>query len=344
MQRFLVVFLVLCRVLSGEEAKTVLVTGGAGFIGSNFLEYMFEKHPAYRFLVLDALTYAGSLKNIPEEIRASNRFEFFLGSVCDEKLVDSLVGRSDFVVHFAAETHVARSIDDDIVFVDTDVMGTRMVLAAIARRKGQVERFIHISTSEVYGTAERKPMPETHPLNPRSPYAAAKAGADRLVYAYGCTFGIPAVIVRPFNNYGPRQHEEKVVPHLIAQALRGEPLTIHGSGLQTRDWLHTEDLARALDRILHFEDFEKIRGQEFNIGTEREISVIEIARGILTALGLGEERMVFVEDRPGQVAGQIAGIGKARDVLGWEPKIDLEEGLKRTVDWYVGHPEFWEGE
>ncbi len=344
MRFFLFACVLLSQMLFGEAPKTVLVTGGAGFIGSNFLEYMFAKHPAYRFLVLDALTYAGSLKNIPDEILSSDRFEFFHGSVCDEKLVDQLVGRSNFVVHFAAETHVARSIEDDIVFVDTDVMGTRMVLAALARRKGQVERFIHISTSEVYGTAESKPMPETHPLNPRSPYAAAKAGADRLVYSYFCTFGIPAVIARPFNNYGPRQHEEKLVPHLIAQAVRGEPLTIHGNGLQTRDWLHTADLAKALDGILHFEDFEKIRGQEFNIGTEREVSVLEIARGIIKAMGLGEERMVFVEDRQGQVAGQIAGIGKARDVLGWEPEIGLEEGLKRTVDWYLSHPEFWRGQ
>lgn len=341
MQYFLLGVLLLQLTFYGEPPKTVLVTGGAGFIGSNFLEYMFEKHPGYRFLVLDALTYAGSLKNIPEEIQDSERFEFFHGSVCDGKLVDALVGRSDFIVHFAAETHVARSIEDDIIFVDTDVMGTRMVLAALAKSQGRVERFIHISTSEVYGTAESKPMPETHPLNPRSPYAAAKAGADRLVYAYCCTFGIPAVIVRPFNNYGPRQHEEKLVPHLIAQAVRGEPLTIHGNGLQTRDWLHTADLARALDQILHLENFERIRGQELNIGTEREASVIEIARGILKALELGEERMVFVEDRPGQVAGQIAGIGKAKELLGWEPEIGLEEGLKQTVEWYLEHPEFW---
>ena len=196
-----------------SSPKTVLLTGAAGFIGSNFLKYMFDKYPTYTFLVLDALTYAGSLDNIPAYIHDSSRFKFFYGSVTNSRLVDLLMKQSHFVVHFAAESHVTRSICDSAIFFDTDVIGTRVLLESLVLHKN-VERFIHISTSEVCGTAEIIPMDEDHPIKPRSPYAAAKAGADRMVYAYQCTYDIPTVIIRPFKNYGPNQHLEKVIPRL----------------------------------------------------------------------------------------------------------------------------------
>ncbi len=322
--------------------KTVLLTGAAGFIGSNFLEYMFDKYPEYRFVVLDALTYAGSLENIPGRIQLSNRFAFVHGSVVDELLVDELMASAQFVVHFAAETHVTKSIIDDMIFFNTDVMGTRAMMAALVKHKGTVERFIHISTSEVYGTAEYTPMDEGHPLNPRSPYAAAKAAADRLAYAYACTYDIPVVIVRPFNNYGPRQHLEKMIPHFIVSAIQNEPLTIHGSGEQQRDWVHTLDVARALDRILHLPDFSLIRNQEINIGSGKATSVLHIAQRILQLFKRPETALKFVGDRPGQVVCHWSSQTKAKALLDWAPEIDIDEGIQATVEWYVQNPDRWE--
>jgi len=215
--------------------KTILVTGGAGFIGSNFVRYLFEAYPDLHITVLDALTYAGNMDSIPENIRNDARFDFWYGNVRNGELVNKLVPESDVVIHFAAESHVARSIFDNTVFFETDVLGTQVVANAVLRHVDSVERFIHISTSEVYGTALQIPMTEEHPLNPCTPYASAKTGADRLVYSYWVTYKIPAIIVRPFNTYGPNQHLEKVIPRFITSALQDEPLTIHGSGQNTRD-------------------------------------------------------------------------------------------------------------
>ena len=196
--------------------KTILVTGGAGFIGSNFVRHWYENHPDDKIIVLDNLTYAGRLQNIENEIHEDReRFEFCLGSVCSIELINSLVEKSDIVVHFAAESHVTRSLFDSRVFFETDVMGTHAVSNAVFKAKDRIERFIHISTSEVYGTALTAPMDENHPLNPCSPYASAKCGADRLVYSFINTYGIPGVILRPFNQYGPYQHLEKVIPRFI---------------------------------------------------------------------------------------------------------------------------------
>lgn len=315
-----------------ESSKTVFITGGAGFIGSNFLQYMFDKYPEYRFIVLDALTYAGSLDNIPTYIANSDRFQFIHGFVTNIPLVLKIMGSSDFVVHFAAETHVTKSIIDDYLFFDTDVMGTRSLMAALVQHSNTVERFIHISTSEVYGTAEYEPMNENHPLKPRSPYAAAKAAADRLVYAYSCIYDIPVVIIRPFNNYGPRQHLEKVIPHFIASAIEGKKLTIHGNGEQERDWMYTQDLAIALDKALHIKDFSSIKNQEINIGSGQAISVLEMAKMILRHFNLPETYLEFVEDRPGQVDRHIADISKAELLLDWKPSTAFKSGLKRTID------------
>lgn len=325
-----------------SEEKTILITGGAGFIGSNFLEYCFHKYPSYKFLVLDALTYAGSLDNISSDIFSSPRFTFVYGSVNNSRLVDSLMSQADFVVHFAAESHVTRSIQDSSVFFDTDVIGTRVLMDSLIRHNN-VERFIHISTSEVLGTAEIVPMTEQHPINPRTPYAAAKAAADRLVYAYQCTYDIPSVIVRPFNNYGPRQHLEKMIPRFITNVLTGRPVIIHGDGLQTRDWLHVTDTCRALDMILHYEEFNHIKHSVINIGSGRETSILDIAKAVLKIFNVpvNNEYMIFMADRPGQISRHIASIDMAKRLIGWEPSIPLETGLKSVVAWYRSNESWW---
>lgn len=327
---------------SNENQKTVFVTGAAGFIGSNFLKYMFDKYPNYSFIVLDALTYAGSLDKIPEYIQHSPRFEFIHNSITNKEIVDQAISRSQLIVHFAAETHVARSIQDDTIFFKTDVMGTRMLMSAVVKYAKNVERFIHISTSEVYGTSETEPMNENHPLNPRSPYASAKAGADRLVYSYCCTFNVPAVIIRPFNNYGPHQHTEKLIPRFITSAIKGEPLTIHGSGQQKRDWIHVLDTSRGIDAALHVENFESIKHQVINLGSGIATSVLEIAQIILKHLDLPLSQLKFVTDRPGQVDNHVSSTAKAKALLNWTATIAFEDGLKQTIEWYKNNPELWQ--
>lgn len=336
---FLILMLSLGRVYCAKNV--VLVTGGAGFIGSNFIEYMFDKYPDYEFIILDALTYAGNLENIPEYIRESKRFKFYYGTVCNFHVVERLMQQADYVVHFAAESHVTRSISDDTTFFETDVMGTRVMMTALVKYRKRVKRFIHISTSEVLGSAENEVMDESHPLNPRSPYAAAKTGADRLVYSYCATFDVPAVIVRPFNNYGPRQHLEKVIPRFIASAINKEPLTIHGTGEQERDWLHTLDLARALDKILHHPDFDQIKHQVFHVGTGRAISINHIAQAIASYFDLPQSSIINIGDRPGQVQRHISSTEKAERLLGWKAQIPFEEGLKDTIRWFLKNRDHW---
>jgi len=231
---------------------TFLVTGGAGFIGSNFVHHLYKKYPDAHILVLDLLTYAGSVDNLPTEFIDHNaRIEFWYGDVRNASLVESLVRRADIVVHFAAETHVTRSIFDNYHFFETDVLGTQVIANAILHCADRIQRFIHISTSEVYGTARCALMNEDHPLMPLSPYASAKAGADRLVYSYWATYELPAVIVRPFNNYGPRQHLEKAVPRFVTSCLLNEPLRVHGDGSAQRDWIYVQDTCEAIDCIAH---------------------------------------------------------------------------------------------
>lgn len=341
---FLLLSITLCSPVFSHEttksSKNVFLTGACGFIGSNFLTYLFNKYPQYNFIVLDALTYAGSLENIPDYIQQSDRFVFIHDSILNYPVVEQIMSQADYVVHFAAESHVTRSILDDYCFFETDLLGTRALMKALVKYSDRVNRFIHISTSEVYGTADYEPMDENHLLNPRSPYAAAKAGADRIVYAYNCTYDVPVVIIRPFNNYGPRQHLEKVIPRFLATAMRGEKLTIHGGGFQKRDWMHVRDTADALDKVIHLEDFSKIKNQVINIGSGRATTVSEIAQMILKQFNLPADHLVYQEDRPGQVECHIAGIKKAEELLGWSPIITLEEGLKETIDWYVNNQSF----
>jgi len=322
--------------------RTILVTGGAGFVGSNFVRYWYDHHPEDLIIVLDTLTYAGRLRNIPPRIHQdSKRFEFFLGSVTSIEMVNSLVQKSDVVVHFAAETHVTRSILESRKFFETDILGTHTVTNAVLKFMDSVERFVHISTSEIYGTALREPMDEDHPLNPCSPYASAKCGADRLVLSYFLTYGIPAIILRPFNQYGPRQHLEKVVPRFITSAINDEPLTIHGDGSAKRDWLYVEDTCKRIEAAIEA-PFEKVCGQSINLGSGESISILDIAQTILREMGKPEDLIVHLGDRPGQVAHHISSTEKAQTLLNISPGRSFLEGLRQTIAWYESNRDWWQ--
>ena len=321
--------------------KTVLVTGGAGFIGSNFVHYLYNTFPDYRILVLDLLTYAGSVENLPTHHDPKNsRIEFWYGDVRNASLVDSLMQRSNIVVHFAAETHVTRSIYDNYHFFETDVLGTQVVANSVLRHRDTVDRFIHISSAEVYGTAEAAKMDEEHPLKPLSPYASAKVGADRLVYSYWATYKLSAVIVRPFNNYGPRQHLEKMVPRFVTSCLLDEPLRVHGDGSAMRDWTYAHDTCRAIDMIAHAE-VDKVQGEVFNVGAGMHLSILEIAQMIAKKMGRSEKCITYIGKRPGQVFRHTADRTKIERTLGWKPLVSFEEGLDKTIEWYTGAQDFW---
>ncbi len=320
-----------------SRAKRVLVTGGAGFISSNFVHHLLSSTP-YDVLVLDALTYAGNVENLADVIDHP-RLTFLEGDIRDAALVGDVVANVDVIVNAAAESHVEKSIRDGASeFVTTNVEGTQILLDAI--RVAPVERFILISSSEVYGTAERAPMDEEHPLNPRSPYAATKAGADRLAYSYWTTYELPIVIVRPFNNYGPRQHPEKVVPRFITQALADEPLTIHGDGHASRDWLYVDDDAEAIERVIAA-PIESLAGEVINVATGVDISITEIARAVLDVLGKPADLVQHVDERPGQVDRHIGSTEKAERLLGWRARTSFEDGLARTVAWYRDNEAWW---
>jgi dTDP-glucose 4,6-dehydratase len=315
------------------------VTGGAGFIPSNLIRHLLE-HTAHEVVSLDALTYAGNLENLAD-VMSHPRLEFVHGDIRDAGLVREIVGGVDVIVNAAAESHVEKSIVDGASeFVTTNVEGTQILLDAI--RETPVERFLLISSSEVYGTAERDPMDEEHPLNPRSPYAATKAGGDRLAYSYVVTYDLPVVIVRPFNNYGPRQHPEKVVPRVITQALAGEPLTIHGEGHASRDWLHVDDTASAIETLVEA-PLEDVAGEVVNVATGVDISVLDIAGLVLDAVGNPEATTLHVEERPGQVDRHIGSTDKLERLTGWRASIGFEDGLARTVAWYRENEAWWRG-
>ena len=320
--------------------KHILITGAAGFIGSNILNYLFSKYPKFSFTALDALTYAGNLKNILPEILSSPRFKFVYGDVRNTNLVDDLVGESDIVIHFAAETHVTRSIHDNIKFFDTDVLGNQAIANAVYHHKKTVERFLHISTCEVYGTGLAKKMDESHPLNPHSPYAAAKAGADRLVYSYYLTYKIPAIILRPFNVFGPRQHLEKVIPRFITSILLNEPLTIHGNGKAKRDFMHVSDVATVIDLLVHA-PLEKVAGEVFNIGSGKAVSVLQIAKSIEKHMKVSKSQIRFLKDRPGQVSTFRCDYSKIEKLLNWQPKKDFDKSLIETIRWYKENKDVW---
>lgn len=325
------------------KQKTILITGGAGFIGSNFTRYLYDKYPDYKLIVLDVLTYAGNTDNLPVGLNSNNdnRLVFWHGNVRNGEIIDTLVSQSDVVVHFAAETHVTRSIYDNLLFFETDVLGTQTVANAIVKYKQRIERFIHISTSEVYGTAMSESIDENHPLLPASPYASAKAGADRLVYSYWATYEIPVVILRPFNIYGPYQHLEKVVPRFITSCILNEQLRVHGDGSAARDFIFVEDLCKAIDIIMH-SDIESIQGEVFNIASVIHRSIISIAKDVVRLMAKDESLITFVGERPGQVFRHTGNSAKIKRMFDWEPKITWEEGLKRTIQWYKDNRKWWE--
>jgi dTDP-glucose 4,6-dehydratase len=317
--------------------KRVLVTGGAGFISSAFIRHLLKATP-YEVVSLDALTYAGNLENLAD-IRSHERLSFVQGDIRDVALVQGVVEHVDVIVNAAAESHVEKSIlEGASEFVATNVEGTRVLLDAI--REAPVERFILISSSEVYGTAEAVPMDEEHPLNPRSPYAATKAGADRLAYAYWATYGLPIVIARPFNNYGPRQHPEKVIPRFVLQALADEPLTVHGSGQASRDWLYVDDDAEAIEALIEVE-LDAVAGEVINLATGVDVTVSVIADLVLDVLKKPPSLKAFVDERPGQVQRHIGSTEKAERLLGWRARTGVEEGLARTVQWYRENEAWW---
>jgi dTDP-glucose 4,6-dehydratase len=316
----------------------VLVTGGCGFIPSNFIRHILA-HTPYEVVSLDALTYAGNTRNL-EGVMGHERLSFVHGDIRDPELVRDVVSEVDVIVNAAAESHVEKSIlEGASEFVTTNVEGTQILLDAI--RQTPVERFILISSSEVYGTARHAPMDEEHPLDPRSPYAATKAGGDRLAYAYWVTYGLPIVIVRPFNNYGPYQHPEKVVPRFVTQALRDRPLTIHGDGSASRDWLYVDDDAEAIEAVISA-DLGDVAGEVINVATGVDVSVAEIADLVLAAVGRPASLKVHVDDRPGQVDRHIGSTAKAERLLAWCARTAFEEGLARTVAWYADNRSWWE--
>jgi dTDP-glucose 4,6-dehydratase len=320
------------------KPKRVLVTGGCGFIPSNFIRHLLRSTP-YEVVSLDALTYAGNLDNLAD-VMGHERVSFVQGDIRDPKLVADVIANVDVIVNAAAESHVEKSIEEGASeFVTTNVVGTQILLDAM--RRSPVERFILISSSEVYGTAECSPMDEGHPLNPRSPYAATKAGGDRLAYSYYITYGLPIVVVRPFNNYGPFQHPEKVVPRFITQALRDEPLTIHGDGHASRDWLYVEDSAAAIVAAIDA-DLDSVAGEVLNVATGVDLSVVEIADLVLEILGKPASLRVHVPERPGQVDRHIGSVEKAERLLGWRARTAFADGLASTVTWYRDNRSWWE--
>jgi dTDP-glucose 4,6-dehydratase len=309
----------------------VLVTGGAGFIGSNFVRDLLN-NTNWAVINLDRLTYAGNLRNI-KDLRGEKRHKFVKGDIRNRKLVDSLVRKVDAVVNFAAESHVDRSIKTPRVFVETNVLGTQVLLEACRRFR---VRFEQISTDEVYGSRAEGSFRETDLLNPSSPYSASKAAADLLVNAYHVTFGMDVTVTRSTNNYGPNQHPEKLIPRLITNALRGKPLPIYGSGKNVRDWIFVEDNCQAIQFVL--EKGEK--GQIYNIAGNNERENIEIAARILRRLSLPDTMIEYVEDRPGHDFRYSLDCRKIH-LLGWRPQVPFEEGLQKTIDWYRSNDRWW---
>lgn len=318
----------------------LLVTGGAGFIGSNFVRHALAEHPAYDVVVLDLFTYAGNRANLAS-VAASPRLSIVEGDVCDREKVARTANGCDAIVHFAAETHVDRSITDAGKFVQTDVYGTWVLLeeARAARERGREVRFVHISTDEVYGDAGREPSLETSPLMPRSPYAASKAGGDRLVFSYWTTYELPVVITRCTNNYGPFQHPEKLIPLFVTNALTDQPMPVYGHGKNTREWIHVSDHVRALDVLLHRDD---VFGEAFNVGSGEELSVLEVTDAILAATGRSASLLKHVADRPGHVVRHAVTSEKIRRAVGWKARVPFREGIADTVAWYRDNRSWWE--
>jgi len=314
----------------------ILVTGGAGFIGSNFVHHLRRRFPDCRIVVLDKLTYAGNLANL-EALQDDSKFRFVKGDICDEAAVAGAMKGCDVVVNFAAETHVDRSIEGAKDFVMTDMVGV-LVLLEEAKRIG-VKRFLQVSTDEVYGEILTGEATENSPLLARNPYAASKIGGDRLAYSYFATYGTPTVVTRCSNNYGPYQYPEKLIPLFVTNALADKPMPLYGNGRNTRDWIHVEDHCAALAAIL---EAKGVEGETFNIAGGNERSVLDITALILRHLKKPESLVTFVTDRPGHDRRYAINAEKLERMTGFRPKVDFARGIGETIDWYVTHRSWWE--
>ncbi|HSO26131.1 MAG TPA: dTDP-glucose 4,6-dehydratase [Methanobacteriaceae archaeon] len=316
--------------------EKILVTGGAGFIGSNFVRYMLDKYPNYEIVNLDSLTYCGNLENL-QGIENNPNYKFIKGDITDKALVFEIVSEMDYVINFAAESHVDRSIEDPEIFIKSNILGTQVLLDA-AKEYG-VKKYLQVSTDEVYGSlGETGYFTEKTPLSANSPYSASKAGADLMVRAYNKTFDLPVNITRCSNNYGPYQFPEKLIPLMISNALENEPLPVYGDGLNVRDWLHVYDHCTAIDIVLH----QGKVGEVYNIGGNNEKKNIEIIKLILGNLDKPESLIKYVKDRPGHDRRYAIDSRKIQDELGWKPKYTFETGIAETIQWYLDNKEWWE--
>jgi dTDP-glucose 4,6-dehydratase len=317
----------------------LLVTGGAGFIGSNFIRHALMAHPELAIINLDNLTYAGNLENL-SDVESLPRYTFVKGDISDKQLLDSLT--FDAVINFAAESHVDRSILDSFPFLQTNVIGTQNLLEAVRKRNC---RMLHISTDEVYGSIEKGLFTEESPLAPNSPYAASKASSDLLVRAYHETFGLDVIITRCSNNYGPHQFPEKLIPLVISHAIEGKPIPVYGDGRNVRDWIHVADHCKAVDLVFH----KAKAGDIYNIGGRNERQNMDIIRMLLAMVAekTGTDRtallnlMTFVKDRPGHDRRYAIDPSKIEGELGWRPEMPFEKGLEKTVDWYLENKRWW---
>jgi len=314
----------------------LLITGGAGFIGSNFIHYILKKYPDYKIINLDLLTYAGNLENL-KNIENNPNYKFIQGDITDAKLVNELVKNADIIVHFAAETHVDRSIMDSAAFLHTNIIGTHTLLEA-ARNNGN-KRFHHVSTDEVFGSLgpDDAPFNENTPYDPRSPYSASKAASDHLVRAYFHTYGLPITISNCSNNYGPYQFPEKLIPLFVTNLMEGKKVPLYGDGMNVRDWLYVEDHCEAIDKVIR----EGIIGETYCVGGRVEKNNREITHELLKLMDKNESYVEFAEDRPGHDKRYAIDYSKIKKKLGWEPKVSFEEGLQRTVEWYKNNENWW---
>lgn len=315
------------------QGKALLVTGGAGFIGSNFVRYLLTQYPGCRVVNIDKLTYAGNLDNL-KDLENDPRYEFIHGDIRDKELVQKVFKKVQGVVHLAAETHVDRSIMDAGEFVMTDVFGSFVLFEAL--RNADIEFFVHVSTDEVYGSREQGFFSEGDPLNPSSPYAASKAGADRLAYSYNVTYNLPIIIIRPSNNFGPYQYPEKFIPLFITHALEDKSLPLYGKGTNIRDWLYVEETCRAIDTVIRMGK----SGEVYNVGAGNEVKNIDLANTIVNFLGKPKSLIKFVKDRLGHDKRYALDCRKIH-LLGWKPEKNFEEALAFTIRWYLENQEWW---
>ena len=311
----------------------LLITGGAGFIGSNFVKYVFETYPSYRITVLDKLTYAGNLDNL-KEVKVRKNYRFVKGDICDPKVVNRLAKDCDAILNFAAETHVDRSIIGPGSFVTTDVFGTHVLLEAV--RAFGIKRYVQISTDEVYGSIERGSFKETDSLHPSSPYSASKAGADLMVLAYYHTYHLPVMITRSSNNFGPNQYPEKLIPLFITNLIEGKKIPLYGDGLNIRDWLYVTDNCEGIDVVLH----KGKTGEMYNLGAGNEYTNLEITHLILKALMKSKSMIERVKDRPGHDRRYSIDCRKTR-ALGWKPRHRFDQAIRETIRWYQQNAWWW---